>query len=372
MKWMAAALALAAGAMLTPAHAGILKVGDKAPKIQVGKWVQGEPVKEFASDKAYIVEFWATWCPPCRASIPHLNEIYKKYRDQGLVVIGQDCAEREESKVEPFVKEMGEKMTYRVALDDKENSEDGKMNETWMEAAGQEGIPCAFVVDKHGMIAWIGHPMTLEERVLDEVLADKFDLKKATADYEPTAKKLEAKKKEREAIAKQREPLMKLSSKLNAAMRDKHWDEADSTINEIEKLLPEEARAGLAHVRFRVALGKGDGKAAGKFALQVSDANKDDAGMQNELAWTLLTNKDLKERDLAAAEKISIRANDAAQGKDPAIMDTLARAYFMQDKKDEAIQLQEKAVALAQESDKARFRKTLDSYKAGKLPEVGE
>src|SRR5690349_10263705 len=72
-----------------------LTVGNPAPKLQVAKWVQGEPVKEFSKDNAYIVEFWATWCGPCRESIPHLNEIYKKYKDKGLVVIGQDVWEED-------------------------------------------------------------------------------------------------------------------------------------------------------------------------------------------------------------------------------------------------------------------------------------
>src|SRR5688572_12135407 len=156
-----------------------LKVGDKAPALAVGKWVQGDPVEEFESGKAYIVEFWATWCGPCRVSIPHLNEIHTKFKDKGLVVIGQDVWERDESLVEPFVKKMGEKMTYRVALDDKEGSEKGKMAETWMEAAGRNGIPSAFVVNKQGKIAWIGHPMQLKESLLEQVLEGTFELKNA-------------------------------------------------------------------------------------------------------------------------------------------------------------------------------------------------
>ncbi|MGA2660668.1 MAG: TlpA disulfide reductase family protein, partial [Verrucomicrobiota bacterium] len=132
VKWMTAALALAAGAIANPARAVTLKVGDPAPKLQVAKWVQGEPVKEFERDKAYIVEFWATWCGPCRVSIPHLNEIHAKFKDKGLVVIGQDCWERDESLVAPFIEKMGDKMTYRVALDDKSGSDKGKMAETWM------------------------------------------------------------------------------------------------------------------------------------------------------------------------------------------------------------------------------------------------
>ena len=56
----------------------------------------------------------------------------------------------------PFVKKMGDKMTYSVALDDKSSDKKGAMAKNWMEAAGQEGIPTAFGGQK-GKIAWIGH-----------------------------------------------------------------------------------------------------------------------------------------------------------------------------------------------------------------------
>ena len=173
LKWLTLLAALAAGTITAPAAEPTLKAGDPAPKLQTGKWVQGEPVKGIEKGKAYIVEFWATWCGPCRQSIPHLNEKYLKYKDKGLVVIGQDCWERDETKVAPFVQSMGDKMTYRVALDDKSNGGKGKMAETWMDAAGRNGIPSAFLVDTKGMIAWIGHPMELEAKTIDAALAGK-------------------------------------------------------------------------------------------------------------------------------------------------------------------------------------------------------
>jgi len=182
LKWTGGAWALVAGMTLAAVAGPSLKVGDPAPKLQTGKWVQGEPVKDFQKGKAYIVEFWATWCPPCRASIPHLNETYNKFKDKGLIVIGQDCSEQNDALVAPFVKNMGDKMTYRVALDDKATNKQGQMSKTWMEAAGRDGIPSAFLVDTKGVIAWIGHPMELKEQVIEEVLAGTFDVRKAAAD----------------------------------------------------------------------------------------------------------------------------------------------------------------------------------------------
>ena len=69
---------------------------------------------------------------------------------------------------------MGDQMTYRVALDDKSQETNGIMAVNWMKAADQNGIPTAFVVNKQGRIAWIGHPMGLNEQILEEILAGRF------------------------------------------------------------------------------------------------------------------------------------------------------------------------------------------------------
>jgi thiol-disulfide isomerase/thioredoxin len=346
---MAALLALVAGASLRLSAEPTLKVGDPAPKLQTGKWVQGEPVKEFEKGKAYIVEFWATWCGPCRASIPHLNETYLKYKDKGLIVIGQDCFERDESLVPPFVSKMADKMTYRVALDDKNGNDKGKMAETWMEAAGQNGIPTAFLVDKKGFIAWIGHPMQIKEKTIDDVLVGTYDVHQAAADYEKEQKTQAA--------------LMAI----NESLRQKKWDEAESKLDAMAKQMPEDERDSLDMARLAILFGKEDYTAAYKLASKISEAHADNAMLQNDLAWQIATDPRIKERDLKLAETIANRANEASHGKDAAILDTLARVKFMQGQKEEAIALQEKAVSLANGGDKTQLEKTLDTYKRSEL-----
>jgi thiol-disulfide isomerase/thioredoxin len=358
-KWPALALALTAGAsLIAPAAEPTLKAGDPAPKLQTGKFVQGDPVTGFNKGTAYIVEFWATWCGPCRQSIPHLNEKYEKYKDKGLVVIGQDCWEDDDGLVAPFVKKMGDQMTYRVALDDKSDGGKGKMAETWMAAAGQDGIPTAFLIDTNGIIAWIGHPMSLKEEVIDQVLAGKFDVQKA-ADEAAEQKKNEAQ-------------IQKLAMAMQMAMQAKDWDTASAKLDEIGKLLPAEEQGSLDTVRFGISLGKKDYPAAYKLAQQLSDAHKDDAQLQNQLAWEIVADPTIEQRDLNLAHTFATRANTASDGKEPAVLDTLARVLFMQGKQDEAVAMETKALNLAEDNQKAPYQTTLDSYKKGELPKVGE
>ena len=354
--WIASLLALATVAASHDSQAASLSVGDAAPKLQVSKWVQGSPVTEFSRDKAYIVEFWATWCGPCVSSIPHINEIHAKFKDKGLVVIGQDCWEQDTGLVAPFIRKMGDKMTYRVALDLVPEGEKakGKMAETWMEAAGQNGIPTAFVVNKEGVIAWIGHPMTLKETVLEQVLDGSFDVKKAATEF--------ARKQKRE------EETSGLYREISTAMRGKKWDAAEAAVARMEKLLPEDERDDVGMMRFNILTGRKDYTAAYALAGKLSDARQGDAMFQNELAWDIATNKDIETRDLDLAEKIAMRAHAASKGKNAEILDTVARVLFMKGQKAKAIEHEEKAVELAVGKRRETFEKVLAAYKQGTLP----
>lgn len=338
--------------LVWPSSAATLKVGDPAPKLQVSKWVQGEPVQDFAKDKVYLVEFWATWCGPCRATIPHLNELHKQFKDKGLVVIGQNVWEKDTALVEPFIKKMGDKMTYRVALD-KVEGDKGAMAETWMEAAGRNGIPAAFLVGKDGKIAWIGHPGQLKPATIEQVLAGTYDTKKAAAEAEEEESK-QAKVNE-------------MGQKLQGQVQNKEWEAAMSTIDQMEKTMGSESKAQFDMFRLSILMEKGDWKEVFSKADSIAETQKDNPALLNQLAWGLATREEVKERNLDVIERIATRANEASEKKDPAVLDTLARVKFMKGDKEEAIQLQQKAVELASAEMKEDLEKTLASYKEGKL-----
>ena len=160
-------ISTAMAAFASVASAQSLKIGDAAPPLTVGKWVKGEPVAGFEKGKIYVIEFWATWCVPCRVTIPKLSQMQAKHKE--VVFIGQDVWEQDMKKVEPFVKEMGDKMNYRVATDDTSKDENGAMATNWLDASGFVGLPVAFIVDRGGKIAWVGPAAKLEPE-LDKVL----------------------------------------------------------------------------------------------------------------------------------------------------------------------------------------------------------
>jgi thiol-disulfide isomerase/thioredoxin len=148
-----------------------LKVGDPAPPLTVETWLQGEPVKQFEPGKVYVVEFWQTWCGPCVVAMPHLADLAEEYRPKGVTVVGfaGTLGRDKPEAVAEFVKTKGPKLGYTFA-----HSNDTVTTDAWMTAAGQRGIPCSFVVDQQGKIAYIGHPMTLDP-ILPKVVAGTFD-----------------------------------------------------------------------------------------------------------------------------------------------------------------------------------------------------
>jgi thiol-disulfide isomerase/thioredoxin len=290
------------------ASAASLSVGDDAPAITVSKFVKGERIDRLEPGRTYVVEFWATWCGPCRATIPHLTELQKKFKDRGVRFIGVSIWEQDQEKVEPFVKEMGDKMDYSVALD---------------EMPGKE-----------------------------KVVAGTWDIEAAAS-------------QRREAKAQQRK-LMKLSQDLNKRIQANEFKEAvallDKAIDEDAKLEPQ-----LGRIKFHLLLRSEDYKKASLYGNRLVDAVfHDDENNLNEIAWSIVAPEskvDSAQRDLKLALKAALRANDLAHGENGGILDTLAKVHFDSGDPVKAFELQKKAVQLVGNNAVQEMKDRLEQYR---------
>ena len=166
-------------------NAETLTIGSGAPSISVEHWVHdGEgrfpKVEDFKPGRVYIVEFWATWCGPCIASMPHIVEIQEKYADRGvqfvsvsdeqLEIVEKFLAKKVPNSIENGPSTYGElTKSYCLTADP-----DRSVHKDYMTAAERHGIPCCFIVGKDAKIEWIGHPMRLDEP-LNQVVEGTWD-----------------------------------------------------------------------------------------------------------------------------------------------------------------------------------------------------
>jgi thiol-disulfide isomerase/thioredoxin len=140
-----------------PEFSGALRATDlrgrKGPEIRVGQWMGEKPD---TAGKVVMVEFWATWCGPCVASIPKLNALQKKF-DGRMVLIG--VSDESPGTVRSFMRTR--KMEYAVASDEGRNM---------IGVVKPQGIPHGLIMSPDGIVRWQGHPGTLTEEMIQQII----------------------------------------------------------------------------------------------------------------------------------------------------------------------------------------------------------
>ncbi len=165
MKRLAIVLAvflLLLGCQKSKAPEEVAMPGAKAPSFTL-RGLDGRPISlDALKGKVVLIEFWATWCPPCRASIPELEALYKEFlgKDFELIGISIDDPEARED-VKRFVKEYN--MPYPVAIDD------GRVSKVY----GVVSIPTLYILDRDHKIVkhYFGYSRGLKDTLASEIRA---------------------------------------------------------------------------------------------------------------------------------------------------------------------------------------------------------
>ena len=134
------------GTTTATSRSGEELVGKKAPSFVAPK-VGGQLVSlENYKNKPLVLNFWASWCPPCRDETPGMERIWRKYEDQGVVILGINVQDGEK-EAERYISEFG--VTFSNALD-----LDGSITVDY----GVTGLPVTFFIDNDSVVTgrWVG------------------------------------------------------------------------------------------------------------------------------------------------------------------------------------------------------------------------
>lgn len=349
-----------------PVPGAQLGLGDPAPPLSIATWYKGEKVDSFAEGKVYVVEFWATWCGPCRQSMPHMAVLQEQYGDQvhfiGITDEMSGAVTKFMNRSGPGGKTWDEIINYTIALDSNQRT-----NRSYMAAAQMNGIPAAFVVGKTGLIEWIGHPMGMDA-ALAQIVDGSWDLKQVQA-----SAALEA--KVRAAMQADLESMMSAGDSAAAAggaAAEEHWDKALAKANDLLAMIPADtasprllgARDKLHQVKQWLLHEAGRDEALQQLQSELVEQNWDNPQMLDSIAWRIADTQGQGDFELAA--KAALRAIQLTGKKNPSPLDTLARLYYEQGKLQDAIKWEKEAIAAAAGTPQAvqQLEATLQKYES--------
>lgn len=250
-------------------------------------WLQGAPVKEWEKDKVYIFEFWATWCGPCLAAMPHMEQLHQAFKDNPrMQIIGVNVMDRKTPEVlKEFIKNRPTPLNYTMAVD-----VDGKKTrEKWLEPLKVNGIPHAFAV-KNGRLIWRGHPSQLSEKTMQAMLKPDFSAASLAA-------------KGPDAGAREWQHYRETSQKVRELVEKDGKQGAQALLKQVQGSgkFPQDQVIQLKMIPFLVLAEQGKFEEAQSVLNDVSREYPDDYRVQIDIAGTLMEGKSVPAGKMDAA-----------------------------------------------------------------------
>lgn len=298
-------------------------VGEVAPPLQIERWLRGPATERFEPGTIYVLDFWALWCAPCIALMPHLSTLQERFAQRGvriIGVIGPDTQKTSIESVETLLNKKREQIRISVAYDALDSSAEptagmlkGRTAAVYFKRAQLDGLPTSIVVDRSGRVVWIGQPADLSS-VLEAVSNGRWDLSGAAAKYR---------------AARDAEPMLE---------------------------------------QLKTDLNKGKvAEAMAKARQLVEGPCSDSSGYLRFIANTMAASAKagVKGVDLALALDAIRRAEKLSDASDPTVLVVLARIRSLRGELPQAIEAQERAVRLCEPPLKGELEKTLQEYRQG-------
>lgn len=154
--------------------------GDRVPDLGDSVvWFHGGSAPSFASGKVYVLDFWATWCPPCYPMIDRLSALARDHQADGLVVVGLTIGTDLGTPLPRFLEREGARIAYSLAVPRDDEALKTALVHPALNPPDDFDIPHLMIVDRRGRLAWassVGNPEHGFEDALESVLSDSWDL----------------------------------------------------------------------------------------------------------------------------------------------------------------------------------------------------
>ncbi len=297
------------------------------------EWLQGTPVQKWEPGKTYLLEFWATWCGPCLAQIPHLNQLHKDFPDSDrFQIVGINVFDKTTPKaLKKFLSARNPSPTYTIGADTKEQTA-----KLWLKPLNVDGIPFSAIV-RDGNILCQGHPGQLSNELIQNLIDGKPI--PASAPRESAADK---------------EKYKQIAQEIAKLYREGNYQEGGKKLDEAlaVKEFSDGSKQSLLRIPFNPLL------AAGQYDLLRENLDRlprefpqDDSALMN-YAHTIITTYEIpvEKKNLKGAEEAILKAIEIRKGKAKkkyaASMEwsRIAEARMLAGDREGAIKAQEEAV----------------------------